>query len=113
MRTEETPDLSPLETAMELLDRHATLNDRYRRLIADARPVFVDPAPRGSQVRGVAKKLIVLVRAARAELDRVLAPEQVAAVERGERVAWRVLRDEPRREPGPVADDRGEGPRPR
>lgn len=97
---------------MELLDRHATLNDRYRRLVSDARPVFVEPAPRTSQVRGVAKKLIVLVRAARGELDRVLTPDQVAAVERGERVAWSLLRDERSSAPaGPAGDQGGAEPR--
>lgn len=53
---------------MRVLDAHAELNHRYRKLIDDSRQVLDDPEIRLTQARGVAKKLLVLTKAAGEDL---------------------------------------------
>lgn len=68
-----TSDLEPLAAAMKVVDEHAEFNHRYRRMLGDSRQLLAAEEIRLTQARGLAKKLLVLVRAAgaqmRAELD--------------------------------------------
>ncbi|MFR9731365.1 hypothetical protein ACL03H_19230 [Saccharopolyspora sp. MS10] len=59
-----TAELSRLATALDVLDERAALNHRYRRLITDSRAALATPRIRATQARGIAKKLMVLARAA-------------------------------------------------
>ncbi|MGP4015259.1 hypothetical protein [Saccharopolyspora sp. 5N708] len=80
-----TSELADLASALDVVDGHADLGDRYRKLIADSRRTMADDEIRLTQARGLAKRLMVLVKAAgpnfreelpdaaRAELDRGLA----------------------------------------
>ncbi|RCW46811.1 hypothetical protein DFQ14_101150 [Halopolyspora algeriensis] len=59
-----TAGLSRLAEALNVVDEHAELNHRYRKLIHDSRELLVGEEVRLTQARGMAKKLMVLVRAA-------------------------------------------------
>jgi hypothetical protein len=59
-----TSSLSPLRDALEVLDQHAELNHRYRKLIEESREVLAAEEIRLTQARGIAKRLLVLVKAA-------------------------------------------------
>lgn len=59
-----TAELSRLAGALTVVDRHAELNHRYRKLIHDSRQLLGGGDVRLTQARGMAKKLMVLVRAA-------------------------------------------------
>lgn len=58
-----TADLSRLAEALTVVDEHAELNHRYRKLIHDSRQQLAADDVRLTQARGMAKKLMVLVRA--------------------------------------------------
>lgn len=59
-----TTRLSRLAGALDVVDAHADLNHRYRRLITDSRQSLAAEEIRLTQARGIAKKLMVLVKAA-------------------------------------------------
>ncbi|MBA8827066.1 hypothetical protein FHX42_004450 [Saccharopolyspora lacisalsi] len=59
-----TAELSRLAEALNVVDEHAELNHRYRKLIHDSRQQLDAEEVRLTQARGMAKKLMVLVRAA-------------------------------------------------
>lgn len=59
-----TARLSRLTAALDVVDAHAELNHRYRRLITDSRTALSGEEVRLTQARGIAKKLMVLVKAA-------------------------------------------------
>lgn len=78
-----TDRLCPLERALDVVDRHAELNHRYRKLIHDSREMLAASDVRLTQARGMAKKLMVLVRAAGEGFRETLSPEQRAELEAG------------------------------
>ncbi|PKW12955.1 hypothetical protein [Saccharopolyspora spinosa] len=59
-----TAELADLASALDVIDGHAELNHRYRKLIADSRQVLAADEIRLTQARGLAKRLMVLVKAA-------------------------------------------------
>jgi hypothetical protein len=59
-----TAELADLTSALAVVDSHAELNHRYRKLIADSRQTLADREIRLTQARGLAKRLMVLVKAA-------------------------------------------------
>jgi hypothetical protein len=58
-----TTGLSSLAAALGVLDAHSDLNRRYRKLIEDSRRLLRETEIRQTQVRGIAKKLLVLAKA--------------------------------------------------
>ncbi|MEV0085582.1 hypothetical protein [Saccharopolyspora sp. NPDC050642] len=59
-----TAELADLASALDVVDDRAELNHRYRKLIADSRQVLAAEEIRLTQARGLAKRLMVLVKAA-------------------------------------------------
>ena len=59
-----TAELADLRGALDVVDEHADLNHRYRKLIADSRQTLAADEIRLTQARGLAKRLLVLVKAA-------------------------------------------------
>lgn len=59
-----TTELAPLAGALDVVDAHAEINHRYRKLIHDSRAMLAAADVRLTQARGMGKKLMVLVRAA-------------------------------------------------
>lgn len=78
-----TDRLSPLAEALEVVDRHAEINHRYRKLIHDSREMLAATDVRLTQARGMGKKLMVLVRAAGPGFREGLPPEQRRALDAG------------------------------
>lgn len=76
-----TNELSRLAVALDVVDARAELNHRYRRLITDSRAALEGSQVRLTQARGIAKKLMVLVKAA--------GPEFVDGLPEAERTAVR------------------------
>nr|WP_218862689.1 hypothetical protein [Actinopolyspora biskrensis] len=72
-----------MERAMDVVDRHAELNHRYRKLIHDSREMLAAPDVRLTQARGMGKKLMVLVRAAGEGFREALPAEQRAELDAG------------------------------
>ncbi|MGH3434998.1 MAG: hypothetical protein ACRDRN_00860 [Sciscionella sp.] len=63
-----TSGLTRLSSALDVVAQHANLNDRYRRLIDDSQRMLGTEQIRLTQARGIAKKLVVLHRAAGPQL---------------------------------------------
>ncbi|MBB5154701.1 hypothetical protein [Saccharopolyspora phatthalungensis] len=59
-----TAELADLASALEVVNGHAELNHRYRKLIAESRQTLATDEVRLTQARGLAKRLMVLVKAA-------------------------------------------------
>ncbi|SFS44838.1 hypothetical protein [Saccharopolyspora flava] len=59
-----TTDLEDLARALELLDARADLNDRYRKMLHESQALLNEPQIRLTQARGLAKRLMVLIKAA-------------------------------------------------
>ena len=78
-----TSDLDRLSVALDVVDQHAELNHRYRKLLHDSRQVLASSEIRLTQARGVAKKLLVLVKAAGPAMRSGLRAEDDAAVDAG------------------------------
>ena len=78
-----SPELSRLAAALDVLDKHAELNHRYRRLITDSRSALSAPLLRTTQARGIGKKLLVLVKAAGPGFPDTLAAADRTALEDG------------------------------
>jgi hypothetical protein len=68
-----TVGLSRLAKALDVLSVHADLNHRYRKLIHDSRLVLGAEKIRRTQARGIAKKLLVLAKAAGPDFRAALA----------------------------------------
>ncbi|MDV6014671.1 hypothetical protein F8178_19615 [Haloechinothrix sp. LS1_15] len=68
---------------LRLLDEHAELNHRYRKLITESLRTLEAERIRLTQARGIAKRLIVLVRAAGPELRSRLNEQESQVVDRG------------------------------
>lgn len=79
-----TSDLAELDRALELLGEHADLNHRYRKMLDESRELLAQPQIRLTQARGLAKRLMVLIKAAGEDL-----PEQLPADTRAELDAGR------------------------
>ncbi|SDJ79677.1 hypothetical protein SAMN04487820_102136 [Actinopolyspora mzabensis] len=79
--------MSPLAEAFEVVDRHAEINHRYRKLIHDSREMLAATDVRLTQARGMGKKLMVLVRAAGPDFRERLSPEQLRLLDAGLRQA--------------------------
>jgi hypothetical protein len=74
-----TEELRRLAIAFDVVDRHAELNHRYRKLVEDSRDVLTAEQIRLTQARGLAKRLMVLTKAAGPELrGQVTDPERDA-----------------------------------
>lgn len=58
-----TARLAELAGALDVIDEHAELNHRYRKLIDISRQALGNEYVRLSQARGIAKRIMVLVRA--------------------------------------------------
>lgn len=78
-----TTDLSRLGPALDVLDRHAELNHRYRKLIEDSRQALAADEVRLTQARGIAKKLLVLVKASGPEFRDALGGSAREALDAG------------------------------
>ncbi|MDA3624952.1 hypothetical protein OU415_05860 [Saccharopolyspora sp. WRP15-2] len=59
-----TAELADLGRAFDVIDRHAEINDRYRAMLAASQQVLAADEIRLTQARGLAKRLMVLVKAA-------------------------------------------------
>lgn len=64
----DTRELARLARAMQIIDEQAELNHRYRKLVRESRQVLDTEQIRLTQARGVAKKLMVLAKAAGSSL---------------------------------------------
>lgn len=72
-----TAELDRLAAALRIVDQHAQLNHRYRKLVDESKQQLTAERVRLTQARGMAKKLMVLVKAAGDELRESLdAPER-------------------------------------
>ncbi len=78
-----TSELARLANALEIVDRRAELNHRYRKLIHDSRTLLAQRQVRLTQARGIAKKLMVLVRAAGPDFRQVLDEQQARVLDDG------------------------------
>ncbi len=78
-----TSELARLANALDVVDRRAELNHRYRKLIHDSRALLAQQQVRLTQARGIAKKLMVLVRAAGSDFREQLDEQQARAIDDG------------------------------
>lgn len=78
-----TSELSDLAEALRIIDSRADLNHRYRRLLDDARQVLTSTEIRVTQARGIAKKLLVLTKAAGPDLPAGLAADERERLDAG------------------------------
>ncbi|RRO13011.1 hypothetical protein EIL87_25470 [Saccharopolyspora rhizosphaerae] len=79
----DTTDLAELTRALQLLDTHADLNDRYRKMLHESLAQLAEPQIRLTQARGLAKRLMVLLKAAGPDLEADLPPEARVTLEAG------------------------------
>lgn len=63
-----TAELGRLAAALHVVEEHAELNHRYNKLISESQRQLAGQRVRLTQARGIAKKLMVLVRAGGDEL---------------------------------------------
>lgn len=78
-----TSELARLANALDVVDRRAELNHRYRKLIHDSRALLAQQQVRLTQARGIAKKLMVLVRAAGSDFREQLDEQRARAIDDG------------------------------
>jgi hypothetical protein len=78
-----TAELADLAGALNVVDGHAELNHRYRKLIADSRQTLAGREIRLTQARGLAKRLMVLVKAAGPNFHDELPDKPRAALDAG------------------------------
>ena len=76
-------ELSRLAEALAVVDQHAELNHRYRKLIHDANQVLGESDMRLTQARGVAKKLLVLVKASGPDFRTTLTQAETDTLDAG------------------------------
>jgi hypothetical protein len=91
-----TATLSHLASALDVVDAHAGLNYRYRRLIDDSRHVLDAAEIRQTQARGIAKKLMVLVKAAGQDFRAELTTSERNLLDAGLAQADELVRADPR-----------------
>lgn len=80
----ETAELADLTRALELLDSHADLNHRYRKMLDESRQLLAEPQIRLTQARGLAKRLMVLIKAAGPGFPDTLAADARETLSAGE-----------------------------
>ncbi|UUV28651.1 hypothetical protein NQK81_28170 [Amycolatopsis roodepoortensis] len=78
-----TSELAALAHAIEIVDDHADLNSRYRGLIDDSRVSLGSGRLRLTQARGLAKRLVVLARAAGTDMRAQLTKTERDALDAG------------------------------
>ncbi|GAA0504924.1 hypothetical protein GCM10011581_33350 [Saccharopolyspora subtropica] len=87
-----TAELQELAGALAVVAAHADLNHRYRKLITDSQRLLATPRIRLTQARGIAKKLMVLAKAAgpdfRAHLPAPAAAEFAAGMSRADALVF-------------------------
>lgn len=88
-----TSELSGLAEALRVVDAHADLNRRYRTLIDDSRRLLDGTDIRLTQARGVAKKLLVLAKAAGEDLTATLSDQERDRLDAGLTQARDLLRE--------------------
>ncbi|GAA2330160.1 hypothetical protein GCM10009854_01190 [Saccharopolyspora halophila] len=76
-----TSDLAELARALEILDEHADLNHRYRKMLDESRQMLSADEVRLTQARGLAKRLMVLLKAAGQEFPDALNGELRTALD--------------------------------
>ncbi|MGW1677235.1 hypothetical protein [Saccharopolyspora sp. NPDC002376] len=59
-----TAELTDLGRAFEVIDQHAEINRRYREMLTASQQILAADAIRLTQARGLAKRLMVLIKAA-------------------------------------------------
>ncbi|MFC7341660.1 hypothetical protein [Saccharopolyspora griseoalba] len=82
-----TSDLAELDRALELLGERADLNHRYRKMLDESRDQLAQPEIRLTQARGLAKRLMVLLKAAGADFPETLPETLRAELDAGRRRA--------------------------
>ncbi|RKT85003.1 hypothetical protein SAMN05421805_108254 [Saccharopolyspora antimicrobica] len=60
----DTAELADLGRAFDVVDQHAELDHRYRKMLADSQRTLTAAEVRLTQARGLAKRLLVLIKAA-------------------------------------------------
>ncbi|WP_235877999.1 hypothetical protein [Saccharopolyspora karakumensis] len=78
-----TSELADLTRALELLDR-ADLNHRYRKMLDESRQLLTADQIRLTQARGLAKRLMVLIKAAGPDFPATLDDEAREILRAGE-----------------------------
>ncbi|GAB3374086.1 MULTISPECIES: hypothetical protein [Amycolatopsis] len=68
LRSVRTAELTALARAIRIVDDHGDLNHRYEALIDDSQVVLDSNRIRLTQARGLAKRLVVLAKAAGTEM---------------------------------------------
>ena len=68
---------------MRVLDQHAELNRRYRKLVDESQQQLAADEVRLTQARGMAKKLMVLVKAAGEDMRGQLSTAERDALDAG------------------------------
>ncbi|MEB3368686.1 hypothetical protein [Saccharopolyspora mangrovi] len=80
----ETADLADLTRALQLLDTRADLNDRYRKMLHESLAMLAEPQIRLTQARGLAKRLMVLIKAAGPDFPATLTADARETLAAGE-----------------------------
>ncbi|WP_235874890.1 hypothetical protein [Saccharopolyspora aridisoli] len=80
----ETSELADLTRALELLDSRADLNHRYRKMLDESRQLLTADQIRLTQARGLAKRLMVLIKAAGPDFPGTLEHESREILRAGE-----------------------------
>jgi hypothetical protein len=80
----ETSELADLTRALELLDSRADLNHRYRKMLDESRQLLTADQIRLTQARGLAKRLMVLIKAAGPDFPATLDDEAREILRAGE-----------------------------
>lgn len=76
-----TSDLAELARALEILDEHSDLNHRYRKMLDESRQMLTADEVRLTQARGLAKRLMVLLKAAGEEFPDSLSEDLRTALD--------------------------------
>ncbi|KAA5833371.1 hypothetical protein ABT337_19655 [Saccharopolyspora hirsuta] len=88
-----TAELADLRRALEVVDQHAELDHRYRRMLADSQRTLTAEEIRLTQARGLAKRLLVLVKAAGPDFRSTLPAAAQAALDTGSAQANALIYD--------------------
>ncbi|WP_433870339.1 hypothetical protein [Saccharopolyspora sp. CA-218241] len=96
-----TSELSALSAALDVVAEHAGLNHRYRKLIAASRAELDAERVRTTQARGIAKRLLVLVKAAGPDFAGELPADAARDLRAGLDQADVLVHDTPPESPGP------------
>nr|WP_246330676.1 hypothetical protein [Saccharopolyspora hordei] len=80
--------------ALAVVDQHAELNHRYRKVLADSQRVLTAPEIRLTQARGLAKRLMVLLKAAGPDFRSRLPEAARTALDAGSAQATALVHDD-------------------